>query len=126
MFAQSIVEDYNLPSSSQIAITKAIQEQLSDFKAHMPDVMEEGEGNVPTAEWSKGEFVDDDVVWWEGWRKRLRNETGSVRRKRRKLGLSSSPTFGHLREAEQVLPVTDVPDLDETLTDDLRILVKVR
>jgi SWI/SNF-related matrix-associated actin-dependent regulator of chromatin subfamily B protein 1 len=126
MFAQSIVEDYNLPSSSQIAITKAIQEQLSDFKAHMPDVLGDDEDDVRTVEQGRGELMEDDTVWWERWRKRLRNENGSIRKKRRKLGSSSSPVFEDSREVERTLPVANSPDSDETSMDDLRILIKVR
>ncbi|EPS92595.1 hypothetical protein FOMPIDRAFT_1137574 [Fomitopsis schrenkii] len=42
IFAQSIVDDYALPSSYHSAITKAIQDQLSDFKAHSTTFGEDG------------------------------------------------------------------------------------
>ncbi|KIK95677.1 hypothetical protein PAXRUDRAFT_140130 [Paxillus rubicundulus Ve08.2h10] len=38
MFAQTLVEDYALASSYHSVITKSIQEQLSDFKAHIASV----------------------------------------------------------------------------------------
>ncbi|KAG1819278.1 uncharacterized protein BJ212DRAFT_1218784, partial [Suillus subaureus] len=37
-FAQTLIEDYALPHSYQGVITRAIQEQLSDFKAHIASV----------------------------------------------------------------------------------------
>lgn len=37
MFAQTLVEDYSLAPSYHSVIVKSIQEQLSDFKAHMVD-----------------------------------------------------------------------------------------
>jgi hypothetical protein len=33
-FAQTVVEDYNLSSNYHAVITKSIQDQLSDFRAH--------------------------------------------------------------------------------------------
>jgi SWI/SNF-related matrix-associated actin-dependent regulator of chromatin subfamily B protein 1 len=122
MFAQSVVEDYNLPSSTQVIITKAIQEQLSDFKAHMPDGMDDiVEGNV---ELMKPEFNEDDRIWWEGWKKRLRDENGFVRRKKRKLGFD--PSYTAVDEEIRVAPVVeDDVDPDENSTDEMRILIKV-
>ncbi|KAI6107765.1 hypothetical protein EDD16DRAFT_1488534 [Pisolithus croceorrhizus] len=38
MFAQTLVEDYSLLPTYHSVIVKSIQEQLSDFKAHMVDV----------------------------------------------------------------------------------------
>lgn len=111
MFAQSIVEDYNLPSSSQFTITKAIQEQLSDFKAHIGD--DEVDLTLP-GDTPGGALADDEVGWWEGWRKRLRNENGFVRRKRRKMGFDASNG-----EDEHV----DDFEVDDN---EMRILIKVR
>lgn len=47
-FAQSVVEDYNLASNYHAIITKSIQDQLSDFKAH--HVNYDGDGADISAE----------------------------------------------------------------------------
>ncbi|EIN14518.1 SNF5-domain-containing protein [Punctularia strigosozonata HHB-11173 SS5] len=90
-FAQSIVDDYQLPSSYQSTITKAIQEQLSDYQAHTS-----GGSNDHQDDEEKDEKVtgparagvlggdDRDSKWWEAWRKRVRTKAGFVKNMDRK------------------------------------------
>ena len=42
LFAQSVVDDYQLAPSYHAIITKSIQEQLSDYKAHSATFGEDG------------------------------------------------------------------------------------
>jgi SWI/SNF-related matrix-associated actin-dependent regulator of chromatin subfamily B member 1 len=87
VFAMSIVDDYQLPLSYQNTITKAIQEQLSDYQAHTSggandreedrdrDGDGDGEKDVVAGE---GVLAADDGSgkWWEAWRKRVRTKAG--------------------------------------------------
>lgn len=43
-FAQTVVEDYNLPANYHNVITKSIQDQLSDFRAHSGQY--DGDGDI--------------------------------------------------------------------------------
>ena len=54
-FAQSVIDDYGLSSSYHSIITKSIQEQLSDFKAHSALLAAETDNNSP---------IDDDGEEW--------------------------------------------------------------
>jgi hypothetical protein len=72
--AQSIVEDYKMGSQFISMISKAIAEQLSEYRASM------AEDVVPTPnEKENGVLEDEDCSWWESWRKRLRTEKGYVK-----------------------------------------------
>ncbi|KAG9313819.1 hypothetical protein JVU11DRAFT_6182 [Chiua virens] len=53
MFAQTLVEDYSLAPTYHSVITKSIQEQLSDFKAHMASI--DTDWRPPTVEISQSE-----------------------------------------------------------------------
>lgn len=122
MFAQSVVEDYSLPQSSVLTITKAIQEQLSDFKAHTLDSVDNDGffGTAPTRS------ADDDI-WWERWRNGLRTENGTVRRKKKKSTSgpgSSDPTTSYIKSESGERPVAD-QDQDDNSMEEMRILVKV-
>ena len=123
MFAQSVVDDYSLPQSSVSTITKAIQEQLSDFKAHTIESVDDDGffGTTPTRS------ADDDDIWWERWRNGLRTENGAVRRKKRKTTSrpgSSDPTTSYIKPETVERPAAD-QDQDDNSMEEMRILVKV-
>jgi SWI/SNF-related matrix-associated actin-dependent regulator of chromatin subfamily B protein 1 len=102
-FAQTVVEDYNLPASYHNVITKSIQDQLSDFRAHSgqydgdsgdmasPILANLGLGGGGEDTLKKGTLKGGDERWWAEWRKRLIIiEDGAVKktgkgRKRRKV-----------------------------------------
>jgi SWI/SNF-related matrix-associated actin-dependent regulator of chromatin subfamily B protein 1 len=92
-FAQSIVEDYTLAPSYHNVIVKAIQDQLSDFKAHSANYDGESGELLPSSPTlsadpdhnddknnndiqdqncapMRGLLDDDSIAWWERWRKR--------------------------------------------------------
>jgi len=120
MFAQSVVDDYSLPQSSVLTITKAIQEQLSDFKAHTLESAD-NDGFFGTA---PARSADDDI-WWERWRNGLRTENGTVRRKRRKSNPGpSEPTTSYIKPESGDRPAAD-QDQDDNSMEEMRILVKV-
>jgi len=122
MFAQSVVDDYSLPQSSVLTITKAIQEQLSDFKAHTLESAD-NDGFLGTA---PARSADDDI-WWERWKNGLRTENGTVRRKKRKSSSGpgpSNPTTSYIKPESGDRPVVD-QDQDDNSMEEMRILVKV-
>lgn len=107
IFAQSIVDDYALAPSYHVVITKAIQDQLSDYKAHsttfggdpdssasftFPEPLLDNENEVVA-----GEMDDEEAKWWAAWRKHVRSrkilvpkpitkvDSGSGSRKKRKV-----------------------------------------
>jgi len=122
MFAQSVVDDYSLPQSSVLTITKTIQEQLSDFKAHTIESVDD-DGFFDTA---PARSADDDI-WWERWRNGLRTESGTVRKKKRKSSSvpgPSNPTTSYIKPESGERPTAD-QDQDDNSMEEMRILVKV-
>ena len=65
MFAQTLIEDYALPYAYHTVITKSIQEQLSDFKAHVASIDTEWRPpaiEIPLSEGPGAEEQDDSDV----------------------------------------------------------------
>lgn len=139
IFAQSIVDDYGLAPAYLAILTKAIQDQLSDYKAHSAILLDEGEINgVPEDDIIKGTLEGEDSDWWASWKMTVRSPTFAKlvqddketahSRKRRKV------VKDEVAEA-QVLPSPALKDQpmsleefeeDESLTlEEMRILIKV-
>lgn len=95
-FAQTIVEDYTLAPSYHNIIVKAIQDQLSDFKAHSANYDGESGELLPSSPSlstdhnnnddddiqdqncpMRGLLDDESIAWWMTWRKR--NEAAAAR-----------------------------------------------
>ncbi|KAI0039220.1 SNF5-domain-containing protein [Auriscalpium vulgare] len=125
VFAQSIVDDYALAPSYLSVISKAIQDQLSDYKAHM--AAGEDEESV-----THGRLAPEEEQWWEGWRKR--NEADALAaakkdrpsRKRRKVNKGSEvkpAPYG--ADGEDKGMVADVEMDDTDALEEMRILVKL-
>lgn len=172
MFAQTLVEDYSLLPTYHSVIVKSIQEQLSDFKAHMVDVdwkppssaiettqsedlkIEELDGSgledkvdcgtvdaierVPGNECEslvigKGTLDEEEVRWWESWRKRCRKEafsrssTLSSRRKKRKVvtGAASNSEVSITKDNSAPRTVDEFELDEKKMHEDLRILIKL-
>ena len=147
-FAQSIIDDYGLSSSLHSTITKSIQEQLSDYRAHtatLGDVSSEASSpvlDVGEAPPVRGLLGDQDVEWWNGWKKRLRNPSGFVKTrallkreedkdprlktKKRKKG-AILPKIENLKEVDEDSSVdVEMLEIDEEkLLEEMRILIKV-
>ncbi|KAF9078558.1 hypothetical protein BDP27DRAFT_16591 [Rhodocollybia butyracea] len=142
IFAQSIVEDYQLAPSYHSTIVRNIQEQLADYKAH--SALYDGEGgeylgddNDPSLI-EKGILHAGEAMWWESWRKRLRTEFGFVR-----TGKDSLKST-HKRKVKQELDadvenITEPPSLleeksmalnefevdEDKMAEDMRIVIKL-
>lgn len=80
-----------------------------------------------------GSLDDEDVTWWDSWRKRARREsafsrsvTSKNRRKRRKVTLVKAEESDALETDKDRPRTADEIEIDEkTLHEDLRILIKV-
>lgn len=127
-FAQSIVDDYGLTQNMHIVITKSIQEQLSDYKAHTapPPAAPVSESGLDESA-GRGVVSDEDAKWWEAWRSRAKARAGAVgagkpegvrSRKRRKVGVPE--------EADEEYVDADPYDGDDAeAEEEMRIVVKV-
>jgi SWI/SNF-related matrix-associated actin-dependent regulator of chromatin subfamily B protein 1 len=128
-FAQTVVEDYNLAHTYHAVITKTIQDQLSDYRAHSASY--DGDSwdlAITENTLCAGKLEGESAAWWSAWRKRLRTEYGFVRAGRGK---------GHKRrkviqEDEDMAMADERPmSVDEftfdhkALHDDMRILIRV-
>ncbi|EJD02050.1 SNF5-domain-containing protein [Fomitiporia mediterranea MF3/22] len=87
-FAQSLIDDYGLSSGYHSQITKQIQEQLSDFKAHTATLVDvsndldlSSNGMDVKAPPIHGLIKDDsdEAKFWASWRGKLRTRTGAVK-----------------------------------------------
>ncbi|KAJ7337371.1 hypothetical protein DFH08DRAFT_705548 [Mycena albidolilacea] len=128
-FAQTVVEDYNLAHTYHAVITKTIQDQLSDYRAHSANY--DGDSwdlAITENTLCAGKLEGESAAWWSAWRKRLRTEYGFVRAGRGK---------GHKRrkviqEDEDMAMADERPmSVDEftfdhkALHDDMRILIRL-
>ena len=131
-FAQTLIEDYNLAPSYHAIITKSIQDQLSDYKAHTVNY-DGDEGDVPVVQAGadledvvlRGRLDDEDTVWWRSWRKRLRveylngNTVDKLKKKRKSIIEKSKDPSGKSMTIDEF-------DIDEqALSEEMRILIKV-
>ena len=123
VFAQSVVDDYQLAPSYHAVITKSIQDQLSDFKAHTAAALGDEEANGAQREVAvgAGALEGEEAKWWEGWRKRVRvDERKGGGRKRRKVLVD-------VENDREMVPVgVDEIEVDEDASpEEMRILIKV-
>ncbi len=139
IFAQSIVDDYSLAPTYHAVITKAIQDQLSDYKAHSSTFGDDGVPQSPVEDVVlKGALESEDVSWWETWRDNVRSGAsykaasgdGEQRsRKRRKIVKDEDPDSQNIpprSDKERPMTVDEFEDDDTKVLEELRILVKVR
>jgi SWI/SNF-related matrix-associated actin-dependent regulator of chromatin subfamily B protein 1 len=122
-FAQTVVEDYNLSPTYHAVITKAIQDQLSDYRAHSSNY--DGDSWDVTISDDKlrvGALEGESAAWWCQWRKRLKTEyvraERGTGRKRRKV-VKDEP------ENERPMSVDEFIVDHKTLHEDMRILIRV-
>jgi SWI/SNF-related matrix-associated actin-dependent regulator of chromatin subfamily B protein 1 len=136
-FAQSIVDDYGLAPVYHAVITKSIQEQLSDFKAHSTNYDGDGEDIAMDDTPENGQLNEQDVAWWAKWRNSIRTNAGYVRKKktvdkvkkRRKVGRDETTVLSDIpncsTERAQPAATEDVEMDDKTVPEEMRILIKV-
>lgn len=94
------------------------------------------EGDDDMAVVGQGSLDDEDVKWWESWRKRARRESAFSssrivasrnRRKRRKVASVKVEDSDALETDKEWPRTTDEFEIDEKMVhEDLRILIKVR
>ncbi|KAJ7481525.1 hypothetical protein FB451DRAFT_1443853 [Mycena latifolia] len=132
-FAQTVVEDYNLAPTYHAVITKTIQDQLSDYRAHSANY--DGDSwDVQVAEedtLQAGALEGKSAAWWSAWRKRLRSEYGFVRagrsggkgHKRRKVVKDEDDDMD--AADERPMAVEEFTFDQKALHDDMRILIRL-
>ncbi|CDO68596.1 hypothetical protein BN946_scf184996.g27 [Trametes cinnabarina] len=145
IFAQSIVDDYSLAPSYHAIITKSIQEQLSDYKAHSATFGEDGTSLMLTDADDaddedevvmRGRINDEEAAWWAAWRKRVRSKAlykltappPEVRsRKRRKVVKEETPAASVAPRPEGDVPmaVDDFEEDEKLMHEEMRILIKL-
>ena len=138
IFAQSIVDDYALAPSYHAVITKAIQDQLSDYKAHSTTFGEDGVAQPPVEEVIvTGTLDQDEAKWWESWREKAKNEDtwkmvatqGEVHsRKRRKVVKDEEVDTAAVPPApdkDQPMAVDEFEEDESKALEEFRILIKV-
>ena len=137
IFAQSVVDDYGLSSSYHAIITKSIQEQLGDYKAHSATFGEDGVMIDEPEDVLSGRFTDEESAWWEAWRKRVRSKAlyklpnpPDVRtRKRRKVVKDETverPEALAPPNEDAPMAVDEFEEDENLMNEEMRILVKVR
>lgn len=137
IFAQSVVDDYSLAPNYVAVIAKAIQDQLSDYKAHSAAMLDE-EPDASTEEVVvRGTLEDEEVSWWETWRTHVRSDgfaklpdepARTPSRKRRKVVKDEAvePQIDPLPATkEQPMSVEEFEEDDSQAIEEMRILVKV-
>ncbi|KAI0795518.1 hypothetical protein C8Q75DRAFT_746367 [Abortiporus biennis] len=139
IFAQSIVDDYGLASSYHAIITKTIQDQLSDFKAHSTTFGEDGVSNALQDDIVNKGVIDDEseATWWESWRNFVRSDAvakppvrpESRSRKRRKVvkdevveppDVKMAPSL-----ADAPMSVDAFEEDESNMHEEMRILIKL-
>lgn len=129
-FAQTVVEDYNLAPTYHGVITKSIQDQLSDFRAHSANYDGDSWDLAVTEDTLRaGTLEGESAAWWSAWRKRLRTEYGFVRapgrgkgHKRRKVEKEDDDMDA---ADERPMLVEEFTFDQKALHDDMRILIRV-
>ncbi|KAJ7164897.1 hypothetical protein C8R46DRAFT_900772 [Mycena filopes] len=129
-FAQTVVEDYNLASSYHGVITKAIQDQLSDYRAHSANYDGDSWDVAVTEDTLRaGTLEGESAAWWSAWRKRLRSGRAATskghKHKRRKVVVEEEDDDDMEAADEKPMAVEEFTFKQGTMTDDMRILIKM-
>ena len=127
------MDDYGLNPTYHAIITKSIQEQLSDYKAHSATFGEDGIMIDEAEDILSGKFTEEETAWWEAWRKRVRskalyklpNPPDPRTRKRRKV-VKEEPAQPVAPGGEVSMAVDDFEEDENLMHEEMRILVKVR
>lgn len=140
IFAQSIVDDYALSPNYVAMITRAIQDQLSDYKAHSTALLDNGEVvNVDDDVVVKGALEGEDDEWWKAWRTgvrsagfaKLASEREAPRSRKRRKVVKDEETENQgvaqpLLTKEQPMSLDDFEEDESLAVEEMRILIKVR
>lgn len=133
IFAQSIVDDYSLTPNYHSVVTKAIQDQLSDYKAHSATFGEDGFDETVL----KGQIDEEDAMWWDAWKTHVRSDAvrrpwesrGEARsRKRRKIVKDEVEEPTEVPSApvlDAYMSVDDFEEDESKAVEEMRILIKV-
>lgn len=137
IFAQSLVDDYSLAPSYLAIITKAIQDQLSDYKTHSAVLLDDGDVPSVSEDVIQGVLEGEEDDWWKAWRTTVRSPSFAKlpnsretphSRKRRKIvkdEVVETQTVPSSGLKDQPMSVEEFED-DDQAAEEMRILIKVR
>jgi SWI/SNF-related matrix-associated actin-dependent regulator of chromatin subfamily B protein 1 len=128
LFAQTVVEDYNLAPSYHSIIVKSIQDQLTDFRMHSTNYDGDGtellddEGQAVI----KGTLDDEEAKWWEVWRRRVKLQSARALAEARALADEDEEGTGRSgsrqRHTSRKRQKVKVEDLDDDADADVSML----
>ncbi|RDB23387.1 SWI/SNF chromatin-remodeling complex subunit snf5 [Hypsizygus marmoreus] len=152
-FAQTVVEDYNLSSNYHAIITKSIQEQLSDFKAHSGLYDVDGDPSSPivgvfgasdaasSSSPKRGRLDDDGERWWSEWRQQTsvaeKGKKGRGKKRRRVVKEQVDGEDGDVEDSateaegsgsvlgEKPVVLEEIDVNEGAMHEDMRILIKL-
>ncbi|TFK19245.1 SNF5-domain-containing protein [Coprinopsis marcescibilis] len=137
-FAQSLVEDYNLPLSYHGVIAKSIHDQIADFRSHSfqfdglasdTDLVRVKPPTKPDeAELvARGKLDERSLEWWKAWRRRVRvMRVGVSNKKRGKMAKRVKKEEGVVKRENADGDEADVEDEEEDEDDDLAVAAAIR
>ncbi|KAG6879582.1 hypothetical protein C0992_001027 [Termitomyces sp. T32_za158] len=137
-FAQSVVEDYALSPNYHAVITKSIQDQLSDYRAHSGLFDLDGDVPMPVVDLNEKEAdptsgrlgrTDDNERWWARWRRRVgrtRGQSRSRRKRRRVYDGEDDGIEGDVEEADDDDTWDKGKKLDEMEVDEAKMQEEMR
>ncbi|KAF8180083.1 hypothetical protein BJ912DRAFT_635214 [Pholiota molesta] len=128
LFAQTVVEDYNLAPSYHSVIVKSIQDQLTDFRMHSTNYDGDGtellddEGQAVI----KGTLDEEEAKWWEVWRRRVKLQSARALAEARALADEDDEGTGRSgsrqRHTSRKRQKVKVEDLDDDADADVSML----
>ena len=74
IFAQSLVDDYNLSSNYHNVIAKSIQEQLADFHGQSFSLTDPDGVHEERRATLNGALNESEARWWAKWRRKVKKE----------------------------------------------------
>lgn len=119
-------------------VTKVIQDQLSDYKAHTATFLDDESTSSPEDVIVKGSLEEKEASWWETWRTKVRSEGFAklpdepeqhTSRKRRKVVKDEAVEPQVVPPAvlgEQPMSLDEFEEDDSLALEEMRILIKVR
>lgn len=127
------MDDYSLAPSYHAVITKTIQDQLSDFKAHSATFGEDGFDDAVL----RGQLTEEEEMWWDAWQSHVKNDALLRRwearpegrtRKRRKIVKDEDEESQKVPAAlnlDTYMSVDEFEEDENKMLEEMRILIKV-
>lgn len=131
LFAQTILDDFHLPSHFHSKIVTSINDQLAEFRSIIAlsskPIGHSSAWGEESKKVSNGILDEEDAEWWSEWR---RSVEGERRKSRKGKARMETKPEGTLDDPTREVPLTTFElsgraDEVQVGHDDMRILVKV-